>query len=101
MHLCVLGAGVIGVTSAHRLLQDGHQVTLIDAAPQAGHGTSFGNGAQLSYSYVAPLADPSIWSHWAHYLFSADSPLTLRPQMESAQWRWLLSFLGACNARAC
>ncbi|MBB3213715.1 D-amino-acid dehydrogenase [Herbaspirillum sp. Sphag1AN] len=99
MHLCVLGAGVIGVTSAYRLLQDGHQVTLIDAAPQAGHGTSFGNGAQLSYSYVAPLADPSIWSHWAHYLFSADSPLTLRPQIESAQWRWLLSFLGACNAR--
>ena len=98
MHLCVLGAGVIGVTSAYRLLQDGHQVTLIDAAPQAGQGTSFGNGAQLSYSYVAPLADPSIWSHWAHYLFSADSPLTLRPQIDAAQWRWLASFLGACNA---
>lgn len=99
MHLCVLGAGVIGVTSAYRLLQDGHQVTLIDAAPQAGQGTSLGNGAQLSYSYVAPLADPSIWSHWAHYLFSPDSPLTLRPQMDVAQWRWLLSFLAACNGK--
>jgi len=97
MHICVLGAGVIGVTSAWRLLEDGHQVTLVDALPEAGGGTSFGNGAQLSYSYVAPLADPAIWTHWAHYLFSADSPLTLRPQADPAQWRWLLKFLAACT----
>jgi len=97
MHICVLGAGVIGVTSAWRLLQDGHQVTLVDALPDVGGGTSFGNGAQLSYSYVAPLADPSVWSHWTHYLFSSASPLTLRPQADPAQWRWLLKFLAACN----
>ena len=98
MHICVLGAGVIGVTSAYRLLQDGHDVTLLDARPEAGTGTSMGNGAQLSYSYVAPLADPSVWTHWPHYLFSADSPLTLKPKLDPAQWRWLIKFLGACNA---
>ncbi|WP_034296676.1 D-amino acid dehydrogenase [Herbaspirillum sp. RV1423] len=98
MHICVLGAGIIGVTSAYRLLQDGHDVTLLDARPEAGAGTSLGNGAQLSYSYVAPLADPSVWTHWPHYLFSADSPLTLKPQPDPAQWRWLFKFLGACNA---
>jgi len=98
MHICVLGAGIIGVTSAYRLLEDGHQVTLVDAHPLAGSGTSLGNGAQLSYSYVAPLADPSVWTHWPHYLFRTDSPLTLRPQLDPAQWRWLLKFLGACNA---
>jgi D-amino-acid dehydrogenase len=97
MHLCVLGAGVIGVTSAHRLLQDGHQVTLIDAAPLPGSQTSFSNGAQLSYCYVAPLADPSIWTQWPHYLFGANSPLTMRIQPDTAQWRWLLRFLMACN----
>lgn len=97
MHICVLGAGVIGVTSAYRLLQDGHEVTLLDARPEAGSGTSLGNGAQLSYSYVAPLADPSIWTQWPHYLFSADSPLTLRLRQDPAQWRWLIQFLGACN----
>ncbi len=97
MHICVLGAGVIGVTSAYRLLQAGHQITLVDALPQAGSGASFGNGAQLSYSYVAPLADPSVWTHWPHYLFSASSPLTLRPQPDPAQWRWLLQFLAACS----
>lgn len=98
MHICVLGAGIIGVTSAYRLLQDGHDVTLIDARKEAGEGTSFGNGAQLSYSYVAPLADPSVWKKWPYYLFSAESPLTLRPKADPGQWRWMVKFLGACNA---
>jgi D-amino-acid dehydrogenase len=98
MQICVLGAGVIGVTSAWRLLQDGHRVSLIDAMPEAGSQTSLGNGAQLSYSYVAPLADPSIWTQWPHYVFGADSPLTLRLQPDSAQWRWLYRFLGASNS---
>lgn len=97
MHICVLGAGIIGVTSAYRLLQDGHEVTLLDALARPGAGTSQGNGAQLSYSYVAPLADPSIWTQWPHYLLSADSPLTFRPKADPAQWRWLFSFLRACN----
>ena len=97
MHICILGAGVIGVTSAYWLLEAGHRITLVDALPQAGSGASLGNGAQLSYSYVTPLADPSVWSHWPQYLFSANSPLTLRPQMDPAQWRWLLQFLAACT----
>lgn len=97
MHICVLGAGVIGVTTAHSLLQDGHEVSLLDSQPEAAQMTSYGNGAQLSYSYVAPLADPSVWSKWPHYLFSKNSPLTLRPKLDIDQWRWLLQFLGASN----
>ncbi|MEO6921402.1 MAG: D-amino acid dehydrogenase [Collimonas sp.] len=99
MHICVLGAGIVGATSAYRLLEAGHQVTLVDAAAQPGSQTSLGNGAQLSYSYVAPLADPSVWTHWPEYLFSAASPLTLQPKMDPAQWRWLLKFLAACNGK--
>ncbi|MBO9536810.1 D-amino acid dehydrogenase [Herbaspirillum sp.] len=98
MHICVLGAGVIGVTTAWRLLQDGHQVTLVDGRAQPGDGTSLGNGAQLSYSYVAPLADPSVWSKWAYYMFSSDSPLTIKPTLDPAQYRWLFEFLRCCNA---
>jgi len=99
MHICVMGAGVIGVTTAYRLLQDGHQVSLIDARQQPGEGTSQGNGAQLSYSYVAPLADPSVWTKWAYYLFSKDSPLTIRPTADLDQYRWLVEFLRCCNAQ--
>lgn len=99
MHICVLGAGVIGVTTAYQLLRTGHQVTLVDQCEEPGRGTSFANGAQLSYSYVAPLADPTIWRKWPEYLFSSDSPLTLKPSLDLAQWRWLLRFLAACTAR--
>src|SRR6185312_2049691 len=97
MHICVLGAGVIGTTSAYQLLEAGHHVTLLDAKPVPASGASLGNGAQLSYSYVAPLADPSVWSKWPYYLASPNSPLTLRPWTDSAQWGWLLQFLAACT----
>jgi D-amino-acid dehydrogenase len=98
MHICVLGAGVIGVTTSCYLLAAGHEVTLVDAQEGAGLGASYGNGAQLSYSYVAPLADPSVWTKWPHYLFSRHSPLTMKPTPEAAQWTWLMQFLKACNA---
>ncbi|MDM0113593.1 D-amino acid dehydrogenase [Variovorax sp. J22R133] len=98
MHICVLGAGIVGLATAWQLQRDGHQVSVIDrSAP--GHGASGGNGAQLSYSYVQPLADPSIWKQLPKLLFSPTSPLKLRPQLDPVQWRWGLAFLAACNAR--
>ena len=98
MKICVLGAGIIGVTSAYRLWEAGHHVTLVDAMPDAGTQASFSNGAQLSYSYVAPLADPSIWKKWPHYLFGSNSPMTLRFMVDPAQWTWLARFLQACTS---
>ncbi|MEO5735972.1 MAG: D-amino acid dehydrogenase [Variovorax sp.] len=99
MHICVLGAGIVGLATAWQLQADGHEVTVIDqAAP--GRGASGGNGAQLSYSYVAPLADASIWSQLPHLLLSPSSPLKLRPQLDPQQWRWGMAFLAACNTRS-
>lgn len=98
MHICVLGAGIVGLACAWELRRQGHEVTLIDQATP-GAGTSSGNGAQLSYSYVAPLADASIWGQLPHLLLAADSPLKLRPRLDPHQWRWGLAFLAACNAR--
>ncbi|CAN5880798.1 D-amino acid dehydrogenase [soil metagenome] len=98
MHICVLGAGIVGLATAWQLQRDGHRVTVVDrAAP--GEGASAGNGAQLSYSYVAPLADPSIWRQLPHLLLSPSSPLKLRPKLDPQQWRWGLAFLAACNAQ--
>ena len=98
MHVCVLGAGIVGLATAWQLQREGHQVSVIDRnAP--GHGASGGNGAQLSYSYVQPLADPSIWAQLPRLLLSPASPLKLRPTLDPLQWRWGLAFLGACNAR--
>ena len=98
MRVCVMGAGIVGLATAYRLSDAGHEVTVIDrAAP--GRGASGGNGAQLSYSYVQPLADPSIWGQLPKLLFSRSSPLKLSLQADPRQWRWALQFLAACNAR--
>jgi D-amino-acid dehydrogenase len=96
MHVCVLGAGIVGLATAWHLQREGHQVTVVDKATP-GAGASGGNGAQLSYSYVQPLADPSIWSQLPKLLLAADSPLKLRPQLDPLQWRWGIEFLAACN----
>ncbi|MDB5931573.1 MAG: FAD-dependent oxidoreductase [Polaromonas sp.] len=96
MQVCVLGAGIVGLASAYQLSLAGHAVTVIDRA-LPGSGASGGNGAQLSYSYVQPLADPGIWRQLPKLLLSPSSPLKVRPRMDPHQWRWGLSFLAACN----
>ena len=96
MHVCVMGAGIVGLSTAYALTQRGHRVTVIDQA-EAGQGASGGNGAQLSYAYVQPMADPSIWAQLPKLLLSPSSALKIRPQWDPAQWSWLLQFLKACN----
>ena len=72
-HVCVMGAGIVGLATAWQLHREGYQVSVIDRdAP--GHGASGGNGSQLSYSYVQPLADPSIWKQLPKLLLSPNSP---------------------------
>jgi D-amino-acid dehydrogenase len=99
MQVCVLGAGIVGLATAWQLQREGHEVTVVDRATP-GAGASGGNGAQLSYSYVQPLADPAIWRQLPGLLLSPSSPLKLRPALDPQQWRWGLQFLARCNARA-
>ena len=94
-----MGAGIVGLATAYELQRLGMRVTVVDQAHQPGAGASGGNGAQLSYSYVQPLADAGIWAQLPQLLLSPDSPLKLRPQWDPHQWRWGLDFLRACNRR--
>ncbi len=97
-HVCVLGAGIVGLACAWELVQAGMTVTVLDRADHPGAGTSSANGAQLSYAYVQPLADPSLWRQLPALLLARDSPLTLRLRMDPWQWAWGLRFLAACRA---
>jgi D-amino-acid dehydrogenase len=99
MKVLVLGAGVAGVASAWYLWRDGHEVTVLERNQDVALETSFANGGQLSYSYVAPLASPSVIPKIPPWLMRRDSPLRFRPGLDPEQWRWCLEFLAACNQR--
>lgn len=97
MDIAVIGAGIVGLTTAWYLRADGHRVTLIDRAPAVGEGASRANGGQLSYRYIAPLADPDVLAKIPGWMLRADAPVRFRPRFDPEQWRWILSFLKACN----
>lgn len=96
--VCIIGGGVIGLASAYALVRAGMDVTVVEARDSLGSETSFANGGQLSYRYVAPLADKGVPLQAIGWLLRGDSPLKLRPRLDPAQWRWMASFLGACRA---
>ncbi|MDF3838358.1 D-amino acid dehydrogenase [Cupriavidus basilensis] len=98
MRICVLGGGVVGVASAYYLAREGHSVTLLEAREGLALETSLANGAQLSYSYVAPLADPAVLPKLPGWLLNRDSPLRFVPSLDPHQWRWCLAFLRACRS---
>ena len=97
MHICVIGAGVIGLTSAYFLQSEGHSVTIVEREAAAGQGASAANGAQLSYAFVAPLADASVPPRLPSLFLTRDSPLKLHFRFDAVQWRWAIEFLRHAN----
>ncbi|MFD1035128.1 D-amino acid dehydrogenase [Sphingomonas hankookensis] len=99
MRIVILGAGVIGVTSAWYLAQAGHEVVLIDRQAGPALETSFANAGEISPGYASPWAAPGIPAKAMKWLFMEHAPLILRPQLDMAMLRWLVAMLGNCNAR--
>lgn len=100
MNVLVLGAGVIGLTTAWALSEAGCRVTILDRNPAAGGEASAGNGAQLSYNFVAPFASPETLRHLPALLAERDGPVRLRPRWDAEMLRWGLAFLRCCTGRA-
>ena len=99
MRIVILGAGVIGVTSAWYLAQAGHEVVVIDRQAGPALETSFANAGEISPGYASPWAAPGIPAKAMKWLFMEHAPLILRPQLDLAMLRWLVAMLGNCNAR--
>ena len=100
MHVVILGAGVIGVTTAWYLAQDGHQVTVIDRQPGAALETSFANAGEISPGYSAPWAGPGVPVKAIKWLMMAHPPLIVGPRPDPDKIRWIGQMLANCNARA-
>lgn len=97
MHVVVLGAGLLGTSSAYFLSQLGHQVTVIDRQATCGAETSFANGGQISVSHAEPWANPSAPLKILQWLGKEDAPLLFRLRADMRQWLWGLSFLRECS----
>jgi D-amino-acid dehydrogenase len=100
MHIVVLGAGIIGISTAWHLLELGHSVTVVERQSDAALETSFANAAQISVSYCEPWANRQAPLKALKWMFDREAPLLLRPQLDWHQWDWLLRFLGQCNDTA-
>ena len=98
MRVTVLGAGVVGVTSAWYLAADGHEVTVIERQPLPAQETSFANGGQISVSHAEPWANPRAPLKALKWLGREDAPLLWRLRADPAQWAWGLRFLRECTA---
>ncbi|MBN4867753.1 FAD-dependent oxidoreductase, partial [Providencia stuartii] len=98
-HVVIIGAGVIGLSTAYALIKAGQTVTLLESDSDVGMQTSFANGGQLSYRYVAPLADSGVPLHGLRWMGKNDSPLNLKITPSIQQWSWLAQFTLACNRK--
>lgn len=96
MRIVVLGAGLIGVSSAWFLAEDGHEVIVVDRQPGPALETSFANGGQISTSHAEPWANPATPLKILKWLGREDSPLLWRLRADPAQWEWGLRFLREC-----
>ncbi len=104
MKVIVLGAGIIGISTAWHLLERGHEVVVVDRQADAAQEASFANGAQISISYCEPWATKDTPLKALKWMLSAEAPLLFRPQWPLgkgfAQYTWGLQFLAQCNDAA-
>jgi D-amino-acid dehydrogenase len=94
----VLGAGVIGVTSAYYLAKAGHEVTVLERQAGPALETSFGNAGEISPGYASPWAAPGIPGKAIRWLMMKHAPLILRPKPDAAMLAWVLNMLRNCTS---
>ncbi|MBP1888170.1 D-amino acid dehydrogenase [Sinorhizobium mexicanum] len=99
MKVIVLGAGIVGVTSAYQLAKAGHEVTVIDRQQGPALETSFANAGEVSFGYCSPWAAPGIPMKAMKWLFMEHAPLILRPKIDAAMLCWLARMLANCTSK--
>lgn len=97
MKIAIVGAGIIGVTTAYELTADGHEVTVFERHGAAALETSFANAGVVAPGYVTPWAAPGMTGKVARYLFSRHAPVKLCWPLAAHELRWMLSWRRACE----
>ncbi|WP_417434063.1 D-amino acid dehydrogenase [Hoeflea sp.] len=97
MRVIVMGAGVIGVTTAYYLAKGGAQVVVLDRQNGPGLETSYANAGELSYGMTSPWAAPGVPMKAVKWLFMKRRPLFIWPLISPTMWKWGLQMIANCN----
>ena len=100
MKVLVLGAGVIGTTSAYFLAKQGHEVTVIDRQDSVAMETSHANAGQLSYAFSSPWAAPGLPSSLLKWILSGRSPLVVNPKLSLNTLKLIYRLYKNCNHKS-
>ncbi len=95
--IVIVGAGIIGLSSAYYLRQLGHEVTVVDRNPEDRDGCSFGNAGMIVPSHFIPLAAPGMTKLALKWMFDSKSPFYIRPRLSSDLISWGLKFMRAAT----
>jgi D-amino-acid dehydrogenase len=94
MKVAVIGAGIVGMSAASYLQQDGHEVFVIEPK-EPGEGASFGNAGCINPSSVVPMAMPGVLRNVPRWLSDPLGPLSIRWSYLPALMPWLIRFVRA------
>ena len=97
MRVVVLGAGIVGVTTAYYLMRAGHDVTVVDRQSGPALETSFANAGEVSPGYASPWPAPGIPAKAIKWLFMHHAPLIIRPRLDLDTARWVFAMLRNCT----
>lgn len=97
MKVAVIGAGIVGVTTAYELAADGHQVTVFERRAAAAEETSFANAGVVAPGYVTPWAAPGMSAKVLRHLFSRHAPVKLAWPVSAGELRWIWQWWRACR----
>jgi D-amino-acid dehydrogenase len=95
----IIGAGVIGLSSAYFLQKRGLKVLLLERG-DIGKGASHGNCGMMSRSHAPPIAMPGLIPKALKWMLKPDAPLYIKPTINPKRLLWLLRFAGRCNWQA-
>ncbi len=96
MKIGIIGGGIVGLTTAYYLLKNGHQVTIFEKHGDVSQQASFGNGGQLSYSYIQPFASPAILKQ-AIQSFFTNLPYAIDRLTLIKNFNWVSAYVSNCN----